>query len=151
MPRRLQQTLADYLVLAITPGLIMTMVASLVYFLLDVFYRGNYPERLTFVLTMFVFAAVLVARISMIEGAERALPFGVALAVVVALALNRFVDFGKGTPTEFVWAINLSLMALVWWCAHKLTWDCTLIDENEDAGGEGLLQSAGLDKRDGEQ
>ena len=29
---------------------------------------------------------------------------------------------------------------------NKLTWDCTLIDDNEDASGEGLLQVAGIDE-----
>ena len=28
---------------------------------------------------------------------------------------------------------------------HQLTWDCTLIDETQDASGEGLLQTVGLD------
>ncbi len=27
-------------------------------------------------------------------------------------------------------------------CANKLVWDCTLIDEDEDASGQGLLQKA---------
>jgi len=37
------------------------------------------------------------------------------------------------------------LLGLVWWSAHKLTWDCTLIDDNEDASGEGLMQCIGVD------
>ena len=36
-------------------------------------------------------------------------------------------------------------MVLVWWAAHKLTWDCTLIDDTQDASGQGLLQQMGLD------
>ena len=35
------------------------------------------------------------------------------------------------------------LLGIVWWSAHKLTWDCTLIDEDEDASGSGLLQTVG--------
>ena len=46
MARRLQQTLADYLVIAISPALIMLLVGSLVFFLLRVFYQGSFPERL---------------------------------------------------------------------------------------------------------
>ncbi len=38
--------------------------------------------------------------------------------------------------------MGMVLLAIVWWCAHKLIWDCTLIDDNEDASGSGLLQSA---------
>jgi hypothetical protein len=33
---------------------------------------------------------------------------------------------------------------VIWLCSWKLTWDCTLIDDDEDASGEGLLQAAGL-------
>ena len=36
-------------------------------------------------------------------------------------------------------------MALVWWAAHKLTWDCTHIDEKKIGAGRGLLSAAGLD------
>ena len=44
--------------------------------------------------------------------------------------------------------INIGLMGLIWYCAHKLTWDCTMVDESQDASGEGLLQRLGLDKKE---
>ena len=31
-------------------------------------------------------------------------------------------------------------MVLIWWSAHKLTWDCTVIDDSQDASGQGLWQ-----------
>jgi len=34
---------------------------------------------------------------------------------------------------------------LIWWSAHKLTWDCTNIDEKRKGAGRGLLSAAGLD------
>ena len=37
-------------------------------------------------------------------------------------------------------------MALTWWCAHKLTWDCTTIDDSAEASGRGLLETAGIDR-----
>jgi hypothetical protein len=145
MARRLQPTLMDYVVIAINPALIMVLITSLVYFLLEMFYQGEYPERLHFCLTMFVFAAVLIARISMEEGWERAAPFGIALAAAIALAMHQFVKY-DGSKWEAVgWMINYSLIGLIWWCAIQLTWDCTLIDESQDASGEGLLQTVGLD------
>ena len=64
------------MVVAINPALIMVLIGSLVYFLLEMFYQGQYPERLHFCLTAFIFAAVLIARISMEEGWEHAAPFG---------------------------------------------------------------------------
>jgi hypothetical protein len=39
-------------------------------------------------------------------------------------------------------------MALIWWSAHKLTWDCTHVDDNRDASGRGLLAAAGLTETD---
>ena len=134
---RPQMTNIDYVVIALSPALIMMLVGSLCFFLLEVFYRGQYESRLTWIMFWFVLGTVLIARISMEEGAERASIYGLALAGAVALAMMRFVD------SPF---IAWGLMALVWWCANKLTWDCTLIDDSQDASGEGLLQIAGLDE-----
>jgi len=138
---RLDKTLADYIAIAISPALIMTLVGSLVFFLLEVFYQGDYPGRLQWILALFVMATVLIGRISIEEGSERAAAFAMALAMATALAIFRFVDCGG-----LKWIVNLGLLGLIWWCAHKLTWDCTLIDETEDASGEGLLQVVGLDE-----
>ncbi|MBN2477404.1 MAG: DUF4129 domain-containing protein [Pirellulales bacterium] len=141
MGRRLDKTLIDYIVIAISPALIMTLVGSLVFFLVEVFYQGNYPGRLCYVFGLFVFAAVLVARISIEEGVERAVLFAIPLALATVFVVNYFVEFrGEGIVQRLSWLINCGLVGLVWWCAHKLTWDCTLIDETQDSSGEGLLQ-----------
>jgi hypothetical protein len=39
-------TLADYIIIAISPALIMALVGSLVFFLLELFYQGQYQARL---------------------------------------------------------------------------------------------------------
>ena len=88
-PRRLHQTMADYVVIAISPALIMTLVGSLVFFLLNVFYQGQFAGRLHWVMACFVFAAVLIGRISIEEGFERAMPFGIALAIAVGIAVDE--------------------------------------------------------------
>src|SRR5258705_2930312 len=67
--------------------------------------------------------------------------FALPLAVVMFLFLLRFVEH----PSPFSHLINLALMAVVWWCADKLTWDSTVIDDDEDASGEGLMQRIGVD------
>jgi hypothetical protein len=138
MPNRLDKTLADYLVIAISPALIMTLVGSLVFFLLEVFYRGHFEGRLQFIMAMFVMAAVLIARISIEDGSEKATAYAMALGLLTMAAIYRFVDGGV--------LVSIALLGLIWWCAHKLTWDCTLIDEEQDASGEGLLQVVGLDE-----
>jgi hypothetical protein len=144
MPRRLDKALVDYLVIAIIPALVMALVGSLVFFLLAVCYQGQYEARLHFIFAMFVMATVLVARIAMTDGAEYATLFAVPLAVAAGLAMLRFVTI-QGPLAPLSWLINFALLALVWWSAHKLTWDCTLIDERQDASGQGLLDTAGLE------
>ena len=77
MVRRLRQTLMDYMVIGISPALIMGMVGSLLFFLLTVFYHGQYGARLNFIFAMFTMAIVLIARISMEEGIEYASLFAI--------------------------------------------------------------------------
>jgi hypothetical protein len=138
-------TLADYVALALSPALIMGLVGSLVFFLLEVFYRGNYEGRLQWILFFFVFGAVLVARVAMSDiGAGRAGLYGLALGFLTWLGMQIFVDYDASVK-PVAWLINAGLIGLVWWCANKLTWDCTQVDEDTDMTGEGVLQAAGLE------
>jgi hypothetical protein len=141
MAKRLHMTNADYVAIAISPALIMALVGSLVYFLIEVFYEGQYQARLNYAFGLFVFATVLVARISIEMGSERAVLFALPLAGAMFAFLVRFVEF----PSPLSHLLNLLLMTLVWWCAHQLTWDSTVIDDDEDASGEGLMQRIGVD------
>jgi len=145
MARRLNKTLLDCLVIAINPVLIIALVGSLVFFLLEVFYQGNFQARLHYVFSLFIIGAVLISRISIEEGRERAVLFAVPLAIVTMLAINKFVRFQGDVSASFSFLINLGLIGLIWWSADKLTWDCTVIDENEEDSGEGLLEAVGLD------
>src|SRR4051812_7663980 len=141
MAKRLRMTSADYVAIAISPALIMTLVGSLVFYLIAVFYEGEYQIRLTYAFAWFVFAAVLIARIAIEMGSERAAMFALPLAGAMYLFLIKFVEH----PSPFSHLINLALMGVVWWCAHRLTWDSTVIDDDEDASGEGLMQRIGVD------
>src|SRR6478672_1699778 len=123
MAKKLYMTTADYLVIAVSPALIMAMVGSLVYFLIEVVYVGDYTARLDYAFGLFVFAAVLIARISIVEGGERAILFALPLGVAMFLFMVKFIE----QPSAFSHVINLALMCLVWWCSHKLTWDSTVI------------------------
>jgi hypothetical protein len=144
MAKKLYMTTADYLVIAVSPALIMALVGSLVYFLIDVFYEGQYEARLDYAFGLFVFAAVLIARISIDEGREYAAFFAIPLGLAMFLVLLKFMEH----PSPFSHVINLLLMVVVWWCADKLTWDSTVIDDDEDASGEGLMQRIGVDGPD---
>ena len=142
-----QKTLADYVAIAISPVLIMALVGSLVFFLVEIVYVGQYQGSLQYILFFFVFGAVLVSRISMGETAERAPLYGIVLGLVTWIALLKFVEYPPDSPlAPWAWAINLGLIAIIWWSAHRLTWDCTLIDDEVDASGAGLLEVAGLER-----
>ncbi|MBM3979033.1 MAG: DUF4129 domain-containing protein [Planctomycetes bacterium] len=138
-------SLTDYVVTALSPALVMLMVGSLAFFLVEVLYAGKYSDRLLYTLFFFVSAAVLVARISIQYDRTRAAIYGLALAVVTYLALLSYVEYPKGWLNSWGWLVNLGLMAVIWWSAHKLTWDCTHLDENRASSGRGLLNAAGLD------
>ena len=139
---KMRMTNADYVAIGVSPALIMAMVGSLVFFLLEVLYVGQYQARLCYVFALFVFATVLIGRIAIEMGGERAALFALPLGIAMFLVLAKFVPHSSA----YSHLINIGLLAIVWWSAHKLTWDCTLIDDNEDASGEGLMQHIGVDE-----
>jgi hypothetical protein len=128
------RTLADYLVIGISPVLIMLLVGSLCFFLIEVFFCGPTLGSVRWVMFWFVMAVVLVSRIGIEQDAGHAAVYGLALAVATWLYLIQI-------HPAFI--LGMILLGVVWWCAHKLTWDCTLIDEDEDASGGGLIETAG--------
>lgn len=142
MAKRLFMTSADYLAIAISPALIMALVGSLVFFLLDVLYVGEYEARLTYVFALYVFASVLVSRIAIEDGREYAALFAIPLGLATLLVLLKFMEH----PSAWSHLINVALVLVIWWCADKLTWDCTVIDDGEDSSGEGLLKRVGIDE-----
>src|SRR3954469_16809565 len=92
------KTLADYVAIAIGPVLIMALVGSLVFFLLEVLYVGQYGGRLQWILVFFVFGAVLIARISMTsEIPGRAGLYGIVLGGLVWVALLVYVEYPAGS------------------------------------------------------
>lgn len=147
MPRP-QKTLTDYAVIAISPALIMVFIGSLVFFLIEAFYQGQYDGRISWAFGWFVFAAVLIGRISIDEGRQYASLYAIPLALAMLAVLSRFVAF-SGPLAGLSLPINAGLVLLVLWCADRLTWDCTVIDNRKDVSGQGLLQTAGLDRHEG--
>ena len=138
-------TTADYVAIGLSPLLIMALVGSLVFFLVDILYRGEYEGRLQYIMFFYIFGAVLVARMSMEFGlSDRAPMYGLALAVAAWIGLGQFVEYPAGLEA-LSWVINAGLIALVWWSTHRLTYDCTSIDEKAETTGTGLLQAAGLE------
>lgn len=131
----------------ISPFLIMLMLGSLVFFLIDVLYAGDYSFRLLYTFTFYVFAAVLIARISIQQSQAYASIYLVALVGACFLAMMTFVKYPDGAMKALGPILNLVLMGLVWWAANKLTWDCTHFDQDRKASGQGILAATGLDER----
>ena len=129
-----KKTAADFLVIALSPALIMALVGSLCFFLVEVFYLGSMGGSVRWVLFWFVIGIVLVSRIAIEQSAEHAALYGLGLAfaVWVYCAPHVLVGFLQPIPPS----------PIVWFCANKLVWDCTLIDDDLDASGQGLLQKS---------
>src|SRR5690242_44079 len=89
---RKEKTLADYVVIALSPVLIMLLVGSLAFFLLTVAYKGQFEGRMHWVLFWFVMGAVLVARIAIEQGKEQANLLGWVLAGLTGLFAYRFLE-----------------------------------------------------------
>jgi hypothetical protein len=123
----------------------MILIGSLIFFLIEAFYQGQYDGRLRWAFGWFVFASVLIGRISIDEGREYASIYAIPLALAMLAVLSRFVEV-RGPMAGLSVPINIGLIALVLWCADRLTWDCTVIDDRKDASGQGLLQTAGLNR-----
>jgi len=130
--------ITELLIVAISPALVMLMVGSLCYFAINCFYVGSFDGRLYFATALFVFAAVLVSRISIEEGREYASMFAVPLSITTILSLLKYTDAS-------IWFLA-PLVAFIWWSTDKLTWDCTVVDHKKDASGKGLLQTIGMDE-----
>lgn len=121
--------------MTVAPALIMGMVGTLMLFLVDAGYRGPFGAQVRWTLCWFVLASVLVSRIAIQQGSGYASLYGLILGAATAFRLVQFLGLHPGA---------LLLIALLWWCASKLTRDCTVIDDDEDASGEGLLHRARL-------
>ena len=123
----------------ISPALIMVMVASLVFFLIEVFYRGPHGVRLYWVMGLFTFASVLVSRVSVEEGKERAYLLGFALAAATFVSSSTLIEFRYAGLSFLSPIVILGLIATVMWSSAKLTWDCTVVDRSRDASATGLV------------
>lgn len=133
-----EMTWADYLAVGVAPVFIMALVGSLCFFLLDLGYAGEYAGRLRWILFWFVFGSVMLARVSITQGVAHAGMLGLALGLATVVAVASFVNQSL---------IGCLLVGVVWWCAHKLTWNCTFIDDTVDPSAAGLLETAGQDER----
>src|SRR5207248_6632168 len=93
-------TAADYVITALSPALIMGLVGSLAFFLLEIGYQGKYTGRLEWTLFFFVFGAVLVSRIAITLDPGKAWLYGIALGGAVLLAMTKYMEYPPGSSLE---------------------------------------------------
>jgi hypothetical protein len=151
MAKKLDKTLADYVVGGVMPALLIGLLVSLSYFLLELAVSGQNVGQLKWVLFFFIVGTVLIARIAMNgEIAERAGVYGIALAIAAGLALVRFVEIPQTALGGLGWLIPISLMSIIWWSAHKLTLDSTWDEDTEPGETGGLFDDVPDEKPDRE-
>src|SRR5437762_1455841 len=103
---KLQLTLADYIGVVLNPVLIVGMVGSLLFLLLEILYAGDYSERMRFNLVAFVFGIVCITRISVrADIAKRTTFYVLLLGTTVYIAFLRFADTSGGTHA-FGWLVT---------------------------------------------
>jgi len=139
MPQSEHKSFNIVLMQIIGPLLIMAMVGSLVFFLIEVMYRGPHVARMYWVMFLFTGASVLVSRISIEEGRERAMLFGLALSAATLVTCGRLVEFSYSGVPMLGMLVSASLIAVILWCTSKLTWDCTVVDRSRDTSAVGLV------------
>jgi len=138
--------LIDLAAVLVSPVLVMLMVGSLVFFLIEVLPSGDYKSRLHYTMFFFVIGAVLIARIAIQFGYARASLYVAGLGGACFVAMLMYVQYPTPLLKTLGPAINLGLMIVVWWSANKLTWDCTHFDDAQKASGQGVLAAAGVDE-----
>ncbi|MGQ9820592.1 MAG: DUF4129 domain-containing protein [Thermogutta sp.] len=139
LPER--RTAVDFVALIVSPVLVMMMVGSLVFLLQESFYRGDFPMRLRWVSGLFVFAAVLIAWITIEMGRTRAGLYLSPLFILGVIALDRFVESQIWGIPVLTTIFHLIIVVSVWLVCHHLMLDCLLVDEDSlPPLGKGLLE-----------
>jgi hypothetical protein len=133
----------DYLLAAIAPVFIIGMIGSLVYFFISVIYAGEFRIRLMWILGLYTVAAVLVSRIAIEQNRILANGYLLCLSLATLVVAPQFFVV-QGTDAAVGFVVLCGLLASVAWLADRITFDSTLIDEQLDSTGIGILQSLGL-------
>ncbi len=124
-----------------SPALIIAMVASLIFFLIEIFYRGPHVIRLNSIMALFTIATVLISRISIEAGKERAAMFAAGLALATLATTSVVVEFEYQDLALLEPVVIIILIVIVMWVSNRLVWDCTLLGRTRDVSAMGLLEA----------
>ncbi|TWU56677.1 hypothetical protein Poly51_25940 [Rubripirellula tenax] len=111
------------------------MISSLANFLMLVMYRGGQPGRVSWTLLMFTMGAVGIARVAIEKDRMYSLGYAGILGMVTFVSMLKFVD----SPI-----FSAIILVVIAYLADRITRDCTLIDDEVDASGQGLVDSGRL-------
>ncbi|HNR30292.1 MAG TPA: DUF4129 domain-containing protein [Candidatus Hydrogenedentes bacterium] len=153
-PRPVGRTVTDLLIDGLTPLMILIMVYSVIFFLLDVryVYTAVHDSNLRVVAFFFVLGVVALNRLIARDGSNESILYIVTLAGSVGMyTLATTSMFGVGSVSrnfmnDNPWlasGFNMVLVALIWWLVNRLTHECC-VDENLTAGDIGILRGTAL-------
>ena len=87
---KLRPTSLDTTLAALAPVLIISMIGSLVFFLVVALYQGDYPARLMWVLGLFTLASVLITRIAIEQSRAQSLVYlGLLAGATLLVRMQR--------------------------------------------------------------
>ncbi len=132
---KLHKSAADYAAIAVAPVLIFLMISALANFLVLLLYSGGFPQRVAWTLLMFTMGSVAIARIAIEQSRAYSLGYAVALGAATFVVMSRFV----GSPLFCAF-----ILAVIAYLADVIVRDCTIIDDDVDASGEGLIDAGRL-------
>lgn len=144
-------TLTDTLLSFINPVLILVLLWSIVFFLLDVryIYTAVNDSNLRFVVFCFILGVVAVNRIFATESVEDGVIYGFALGITISFYVVVSTSaYGTGsfiynlvTGNNFMaFLSNMGVVIFLWWLTNRITYECC-IDENISAGEIGIATS----------
>lgn len=142
------RTVTDLLLDCLTPIMIVVMVYSVIFFLLDIrfVFTEVHDANLRWVAFCFVVGVVALNRLIAREGKEESFMYvgglGMAIGLYTVVTTTSY-DVGS-VAGSFMNSVgvalffNLTIVAFVWWLANRLTHECC-VDENRTAGDIGIL------------
>ena len=137
---------ADWLVLAVTPALLVSLVSCLLFFIVDILYRGRHGGRMEWILFFSTVGMVLIGRVRLNdEIAKRASLYSGALGGLVWIGLGMYIPPPDGWPFPAHIAAMGTLVALGFWVTRILVLDTTDLNDDDEIEGQGLLAAGGLE------
>lgn len=148
--RLVRRTATDLLLDALTPALIFTMVASVVFFLLDVRYvfTAVHDSNMRVVAFCFIMGVVALNRLIARDGSDESMVYMFGLAGAIGMyTLATTSMYGVGSVSRnfmndnpwLATGFNMVIVVFIWWLVNRLTHECC-VDENRTAGDIGILR-----------